>query len=59
MSLTSIQEQIVRLNATERAMLIDMLWESLDEERMKEVETNWATQPDERIDALDRGELVE
>jgi putative addiction module component (TIGR02574 family) len=57
MSLTSIQEEIVRLSSTERAMLIDFLWESLDEERIKEIEAKWAAESEERIDAVDRGEL--
>ena len=58
MSLTSIQEEIARLNSTERAMLIDFLWESLDEGRIKELEAKWATESEERIDAVDRGELL-
>lgn len=57
MSLTSIQEEIVRLSSTERAMLIDILWESLDEERVKEIEAKWAAESEDRIDAVDRGEL--
>jgi putative addiction module component (TIGR02574 family) len=57
MSLTSIQEEIVRLSSTERAMLIDILWESLDEEQIKDIETKWAAESEERIDAVDRGEL--
>ena len=57
MSLTTIQEEIVRLSSTERAMLIDILWESLDEERVKEIEAKWAAESDDRIDAVDRGEL--
>ena len=57
MSLTSIQDEIVRLSATERAMLIDILWESLDEARVKEVEAKWAAESEDRIDAVDRGEL--
>ena len=56
MSLTSIQNEIVRLSATERAMLIDILWESLDEARMKDIEAKWAAESEERIDAVD-GEL--
>ncbi len=42
---------------TERAMLIDILWESLDEECVKEIEAKWAAESEERIDAVDRGEL--
>lgn len=57
MSLTSIQEEIVRLSSTERAMLIDILWESLDGERVKAIEAKWAAESEERIDAVDRGEL--
>ena len=57
MSLTSIQEEIVRLTSTERAKLIDSLWESLDEARVKEIEAKWAAESEERIDAVDRGEL--
>jgi len=57
MSLTSIQEEIARLSSTERAMLIDILWESLDEACAKEIEAKWAAESEDRIDAVDRGEL--
>ena len=57
MSLTSIQEEISRLSSAERAMLIDILWESLDEVRVREIESKWAVESEERIDAVDRGEL--
>ena len=57
MGLTSILEEIERLSSTERAMLIDILWESLDEARVKETEAKWAAESEERIDAVDRGEL--
>jgi len=57
MSLTTIQEEISRLSSTERAKLIDILWESLDEARVKEIEGKWATESEDRIDAVDRGEL--
>ena len=57
MSLTSIQEEISRLSSVERAKLIDILWESLDEARVKEIEAKWAAESEERIDAVDRGDL--
>jgi putative addiction module component (TIGR02574 family) len=57
MSLTSIQQEIVQLSSAERVMLIDLLWESLDQERVKEIEAKWATESEERIGAVDRGEL--
>ena len=57
MSLASIQEEIAHLSSTERATLIDILWESLDKERIREIEAKWAAESEERIDAVDRGEL--
>ena len=57
MSLTSIQNEIVRLSSAERAMLIDILWESLDDADIKEMEVKWAAESEDRIDAVDRGEL--
>ena len=44
MSLTSIQKEIILLNSAERAMLIDLLWDSLDDERIKEIEAKWAAE---------------
>ena len=57
MSLESIQSEISRLSSTERARLIDFLWESLDETSIKQIEEKWAFESEERIDAVDRGEL--
>jgi putative addiction module component (TIGR02574 family) len=57
MNLTSIQAEIEGLSSTERAKLIDILWESLDEERTRDIEAKWAAESEERIDAVDRGEL--
>ena len=57
MSFASIQDEISRLTSTERAKLIDFLWESLDEARIKEIEARWAAESESRIDAVDRGEL--
>ena len=57
MSLASIQKEIVQLNSKERATLIDLLWESLDEERVKEIEAKWAAESEDRIDAFERDEL--
>ena len=57
MSLTSIQEQIGQLSLADRARLIDILWETLDENNVKEIEAKWAAESEERIDAVDRGEL--
>ncbi len=57
MSLASIQKEIVQLNPKERAMLIDLLWESLDEAGAAERETKWASESEDRIAAFERGEL--
>ena len=57
MSLASIRKEIFQLDSQERARLIDLLWESLDESRIKEIEAKWASESEERIDAFDRGEL--
>jgi putative addiction module component (TIGR02574 family) len=58
MSLASIQSEIIQLNPTERAKLIDLLWESLDEARVTEIEAKWAAESEDRIDAFERGELT-
>ena len=57
MSLASIQNEIEKLDPAERAALIDVLWESLAEERIKEIEAKWAGESEDRIDAFERGEL--
>ena len=58
MSLASIQNEIDKLDPAERAALIDVLWDSLDEEKIKEIEAKWAAESEDRIDAFDRGELT-
>ena len=58
MSLASIQTEIEKLEPAERAALIDVLWESLDENRIKEVQARWAAESEDRIDAFERGELA-
>jgi len=58
MSLASIQNEIEKLDPAERASLIDLLWDSLDEERIKEIEARWAAESEDRIDAVERDELA-
>lgn len=57
MSFASIQDEITRLNPTEHTKLIDILSESLDEALAQGIEARWAAESEERIDAVDRGEL--
>jgi putative addiction module component (TIGR02574 family) len=58
MDLASIQNEIEKLKPAERVALIDALWESLDEKRVKEIEAKWAAESEDRIDAFERGELA-
>ena len=57
MSLASIRNEIEKLGPAERASLIDLLWDSLDDDRLQETEVKWATESEDRIDAFERGEL--
>ena len=57
MSLAEIQIEVKKLKPSERAALIDVLWESLDEARLTETEAKWAEESEQRIDAFERGEL--
>ena len=57
MTLSSLQKEVIRLDPAERAQLIDFLWETLDEERVKQIESKWAAESEDRIDAFERGEL--
>ena len=58
MSLASIQNEIEKLEPAERASLIDLLWDSLDEGRIQELEAKWTAESEDRIDAFERGELA-
>jgi putative addiction module component (TIGR02574 family) len=57
MSLASIQSEIEKLAPAERASLIDLLWDSLDEEQIKEIEAKRTAESEDRIDGFERGEL--
>jgi putative addiction module component (TIGR02574 family) len=57
MSLASIRDEIERLEPAERVALIDVLWKSLDEDRIKDIESRWAAESEDRIDAFERGDL--
>jgi len=47
----------MQLTARERAELLDWLWESLQPETAIQIQERWAAEAEERIDAVDRGEL--
>ena len=57
MSLASIQNEIEKLEPAERAALIDVLWESLDGDRIKKTEAKWAPESEDRIDAFEGRKL--
>lgn len=57
MSLTKVQEGVPGLSVRERAELFDWLWESLQPAGVLEVQERWAAESEERIAAVDRGEL--
>ena len=56
-SVATIQDEILRLPATERVKLINMLWESLSSTELKSREAAWAGESERRIDAFDAGKL--
>ncbi|MEI6196943.1 MAG: addiction module protein [Verrucomicrobiota bacterium] len=58
MSVTAIQEEILGLPATERARLIDVLWDSISVPEQQARETAWAAESERRIDGYDAGKLT-
>ena len=55
-----VAEEALKLSPTERAELIDLLFESFDPSqpaRPSEIEQAWAAEAESRIDAFDKGEL--
>ena len=55
MSVTAIQAEILGLPATERARLIDVLWDSISAPEQQAREAAWAAESERRIDAYDAG----
>jgi putative addiction module component (TIGR02574 family) len=58
MSVTAIQDEILGLPATERARLIDVLWDSISVPEQQARETAWAAESERRIDAYNAGKLT-
>jgi putative addiction module component (TIGR02574 family) len=58
MSVTAIQNEILGLPATERARLIDVLWDSISAPEQQAREAAWAAESERRIDAHDAGKLT-
>jgi putative addiction module component (TIGR02574 family) len=57
MSVATIQNELLNLPATERARLIDFLWDSLYEPELKLREAAWSAESERRIDAYESGVL--
>jgi putative addiction module component (TIGR02574 family) len=57
MSVTAIQNELLNLPESERARMIDFLWDSLSEPELKLRETAWAAESERRIDAYEAGAL--
>ena len=58
MSVTAIQDEILGLPATDRARLIDVLWNSISTPEQQAREAAWAAESERRIDAYDAGKLT-
>ena len=58
MSVTAIEDEILGLPATERARLMDALWNSISTPDVKQREAAWAAESERRIDAFDAGKLT-
>lgn len=57
MTLAKVQEGAMGLSAAERAELLDWLWVGLQPRGVLELQERWAAEAEERIDAVDRGDL--
>ena len=57
MGVAALQDELLKLPATERARLIEVLWNSLSEPELKSREAAWAAESERRIDAYEAGRL--
>jgi len=57
MTLAKVQESAMELSAGERAELLDWLWDGLQPRGVLELQERWAAESEQRIDAVDRGDL--
>ena len=58
MSVTAIQTELLSLPATDRARLLDVIWESLTGPEIKAREVAWAAESERRIDAYEQGKFT-
>jgi putative addiction module component (TIGR02574 family) len=57
MNAAAIQNEALNLSASEKAKLIDLLWDSLSEPEIKARESAWAAESERRVDAFEAGKL--
>jgi putative addiction module component (TIGR02574 family) len=57
MTATTMRDELLGLPASERAKLIDVLWDSLASVEVKAREAAWADESERRIDAFEAGRL--
>jgi putative addiction module component (TIGR02574 family) len=57
MSAATIQNELLNLPASERARLLDLLWNSLSDTTIQGRETAWAEESERRINAYEAGDL--
>ena len=53
----ALRDAVLRLPLDERVALAEELFASIGEEEMKEIESAWAREVEDRIDAMESGEL--
>lgn len=58
MSVTAIQSEVLNLSIADRARLLDLIWDSLNEPEIKAREAAWAAESERRIDAYESGKLT-
>jgi putative addiction module component (TIGR02574 family) len=58
MTAAAVKAEALNLSPTERAQLIDALWDSLASPEMKSREAAWAAESERRIDAYDAGKMT-
>jgi hypothetical protein len=57
MTLAEVQERAKQLSTSDRMRLLDWLWQEVEGLDLADVQSRWALESEERIDAVDRGEL--
>ena len=57
MSAATMQNELLNLPASERARLLDLLWNSLSDATIQARETAWAEESERRIKAYEVGDL--